>query len=88
MSEKITRYLLSEIKTIRVVCKRCKGVVETSIENASDALSGQLTCRFCNADFEKPDHSRYNPFKHLEMIAEAFEKMEPDIEVQFVFPAD
>ena len=88
MSEKITRYLLSEIKTIRVVCKKCGGVVEMPILSASDALTSQMTCRFCNADFERLDLSKYDPFKNLEIIAEAFAKMEKVIEVQFVFAGD
>lgn len=89
MSERIIRFLLSEVKTLRIICKRCKAVVETPLESSSDALGDGLTCRFCNKPVKRgSDHPRFNPFESLEAATKAFKEMESDLEVQFVFPGD
>lgn len=87
MSEHIIRFLLSEIKTVRVVCKKCGAVIETPIEKAGDALASGRRCRFCNNDLGDPNHPNSDPLRGLAAVAESLTSME-NVEVHFVFPGD
>jgi hypothetical protein len=51
LSEKASRVLLSEIKTVRVICQKCKTVVEVPVEKLG-AMFKSGECRFCSQSFK------------------------------------
>ena len=85
MSEKIIRYLMSEVQNVRIVCRSCKAVVETTLESAAEALTQGHRCRFCNAEIPFSDTPRYNPLYELALVAEALKRAEKQLEVHLVF---
>lgn len=50
MSERLLRVLLSEIKTLRIVCQKCKTVVEVPVEKLDTKFTNGA-CRFCGETF-------------------------------------
>lgn len=58
MSERVLKFLLSELKVMRVVCPTCKGVVEVSIDKAPAAFI-QTGCRLCEAGLGIPLGNNY-----------------------------
>ncbi len=89
MSETTTRYRISEIDAVRVVCKHCENVVETSLGKLADVFrksGNDYMCRFCNAEVKLSDPLRFDPFHSLNEVAKAFASVTDDIEIQLVFP--
>jgi hypothetical protein len=94
MSETILKIQLSELETLRIVCKKCKAAIEMPI-SMLDRRKGQnqrdLPCPGCGfvirvgrADAE------HGPIEDgLDLLVEAWEKLEPlkgNFDVQFVLP--
>jgi hypothetical protein len=84
MSEKIFRFLLSELKSLRAICKQpgCGGVVELPL----DAISGKKTsirCPVCDNPLQQP-----TPNNHLANLAKAIESVTTSgvADVEFSLP--
>jgi hypothetical protein len=87
MSEHLFRFLLSELTTVRIVCAKCGGVIETSI----DKLSKVKRCPTCPADFrDYTNHMRDDDRPSLFAdLAETLKKAQSHkglAEVEFVLP--
>lgn len=54
MSKHLLSFLLSELKTLRVICKQpgCGFVVEVGLERFLANQSAFVQCRFCGKEFE------------------------------------
>ena len=83
MSEKLFRFLLNELKTIRVHCGHCSVTVEIEI----DLLEQKFKTRSCPVCQEKFELDRvpndYNPFRELAKVAEFFEAVKDQVTVEF-----
>jgi len=87
MSEKLFKFLLSEFKTLRVVCKKCKTVVELDV--ASLAAAGlPYKCPGPGCQEVLPwmgGIDRTNPLQELARAMLALETCK-SVEVQLIVP--
>jgi hypothetical protein len=89
MSVNMIRIDISELKTIRVICKSCrKGVVEMSVENLQHALTSKGRCRFCDHDI-MAGMSNPTPLMRFQeaFISLVQLKREIDIEIEIPTPS-
>jgi hypothetical protein len=85
MSDKLLKFLVTELLTVRVGCKKCgRAVVELSIDRLHEALDGG-ECRFCHYKFH--DAAAPDPFNNLRMALDELRGMKDKLEVSFVLPA-
>lgn len=86
MSEKLFRFLMDELKTVRVHCKACGGTVELEITKLDSRFLANH-CPLCNVDLEwsKAPHD-YNPFKELGKLARYFQGIKDKAQVEFTLP--
>jgi hypothetical protein len=79
MSEHILTILLSELSTLRIRCKACGQVVETSI----DKLTRQTSqCRLCQADLGAEGLA--DAFRKFAAGLQALQKDAPEAELSFI----
>lgn len=86
MGETILRIKLSELKTIRIVCKKCGTVVEFPTERAGARYKGwNGECRDCKTPFVS---SKTPEFEGFAALSAAFENLTnvADMEVEFIIP--
>jgi hypothetical protein len=93
MSEKLLRFLLSELKTVRVICngkvngKSCGMIYEMSIESLSNHIDH---CPVCHQKFIFPKpgipNGTIHPLANLADAIEELERRRDGFEVQFVLP--
>jgi hypothetical protein len=86
MSRKLLAFLLSELETVRIVCKGCSAVTEMTTEKASGKFE-RPHCPVCNTAFFKiiPGQGQYNPlFNLLQAITEM--KRFTTVDVEFTLP--
>jgi hypothetical protein len=87
LSEKLFKFLLSELSTIRVQCRKCKGTAEVSLENLTRAVRedpGQdCICPFCKESFYTSD-KRGGPLHALVYAINTLAGYSEKIEIQFV----
>jgi hypothetical protein len=83
MSETILRVLLSELETIRIKCKNCGLVYETTVTNLCNGYH-LPKCAHCKTVWERP----LIPDTSFEIFAKALKAMLADssIEIEFVIP--
>jgi hypothetical protein len=82
MSEKCFKFLLSELKNVRIRCHTCQAVVEIPIEQLHQRFSSGF-CHVCQTSLQPPQS---NGFYHL---AEAIRKLVPleeIVTVEFMIP--
>ena len=80
MSEKMLRVQLSELATVRVVCKKCnRGVIEVPLARLGMALD-HGACRLCNHEFF-PD-TKPNRLGDLQLAIEELNQLR-DLGVEF-----
>lgn len=84
MSRKLLAFLLSELQTVRVICKKCEVVTEMTADKASGKFqSGR--CPVCEEWFYNPGSTGFNPlFELLKMIQET--KRITTFDVEFTLP--
>jgi hypothetical protein len=96
MSEKLLRFLLlSEIKTVRLKCKRpdCDGVVEIPIARLEKRFPCD-SCSVCKAPFEVTGQGLLGSMQFvnwLSVLAQAVAALNKDsvqVDVEFVLPAE
>ena len=95
MSEKLLRFfLLSEIKTVRLVCKHegCKAIVEIPLSDLENRFSGGC-CAVCKASWGVADQNRPGPregINWLRILSQTVSELNMEtvmVEVEFVLPA-
>jgi hypothetical protein len=84
MSEKVLRFLLSELETVRLICRNCKIVIEMPTSKLADTDSG-ISCPTCRAFFPKGQNKEED---HLGDLARAIWGLKNlGQEIEFVIPA-
>lgn len=89
MSEKLFKFLLSELKTVRLVCNnpRCGAVIELTVERMR-AKCEFAQCFVCKEDFFGPHGSQLNPLTKLADAILEMQKHTKAIEIEFVMPEE
>lgn len=87
MSDRVLKFLLSELKTVRIICPHCEAVAEMPIDRLATRFETERKCLGCGESYGFGDHG--NPLDRLgKVIAEFFALQRntkfPDIE--FVLP--
>ena len=84
MSEKLLKLLLSDLRTIRIVCRKCGAAVEIPIDCIGN--TGEVFCPGCPTD--KKTVLRYAKRDDLVNLAAAIIglKQAKDVEIEFVVP--
>ena len=90
MSRKLFAFLLSELKTVRIICPHCGSVSEVALDQI-DARFGGAVCHFCTNNLGFSEHQN-----HLVALAKAIANLQEiqkkaagmAIEVEFVLPGD
>jgi hypothetical protein len=86
MSRKLLAFLMSELKTVRIICQQdgCGVIAEIPIEELDSKMSGP-NCLFCKRPFTAvPD----NPFVLLAKAARKFKLCSNEVQIEFVIPDD
>ncbi len=85
MSKTLFSFLLSELKTVRILCreKKCGGIFELPIDALF--LKRPIECPFCEA---KWGDGQNNPLKDLAHILEKLGGMSQLFDVEFVLPGE
>ena len=89
MSEKLLRFLLSELNIVRIRCRNpeCRTIVEIPIEDLGNPNVSYAHCEFCHADFN-PTHGDTIPLNVLGKALNDFRKLKAVVDLEFVLPAD
>lgn len=87
MAEAILRIPLTELQTIRLVCKRdnCGGVAEIPTMRL-DAIVGQVRCPSCGQTFNAKQVGSMNALKGLGLVIKSL-ATEEGFAVEFVVPS-
>ena len=83
MSRKLLAFLLSELNTVRILCRKCSAVAEMPL--ADLGRQPGHACRFCNAPFSLPPKNP-GPFAALAQAIGELQKMNSAVDVEFVLP--
>src|SRR5437870_13180410 len=91
MSETILKILLSELQTLRIVCKSCGAVVEMRVGSFDrKGKQGEMRCPGCNIEIRvgRADQNHAPPADALDSLADAWKKLAamPNVDIQFVVP--
>ena len=88
MSEKLLKFLLSELKIIRVRCQSqlCGAIIEVPAAKVAEMFK-HLCCPICNANL-LPERAVTGPnaFQQLAGAIDAFNKNANHIQIEFVIP--
>jgi hypothetical protein len=84
MSEKLLKLLLSDLNTIRIVCRHCGAAMEVPVERLGNA--GDVFCPGCPVD--KKTVLRSARGDDLAALAAAIVRLKQakDVEIEFVVP--
>jgi hypothetical protein len=84
MSEKLLKLLLSDLTSIRIVCRKCGAAVEVPIDRLGNA--GDVYCPGCPRD--EKTVLRYAKRDDLINLAAAITQLKQakDVEIEFVVP--
>ena len=84
MSEHLLRILLTELSTVRLVCKSkdCGAVTEVSLDQLAFRF-GDVRCPVCHADFGEADASG-NPLKNFALAVRALQSRSKLLEAEFI----
>lgn len=83
MSRKLLAFLLSELSTVRVLCKKCGGVIEFPCEKLAFYFQSPK-CPLCRHDFGPSDDD--NPFAAIAKAVATFKLIHGQVDVEFVLP--
>jgi hypothetical protein len=92
VSRKLLAFLLSELTTVRVICKvqGCRSIVEVPLDRLWEIFQTQNRCRFCGQ--ELVDNSfgltKLEGKNHFQLLAFALEKFKDNskVDIEFVIP--
>lgn len=85
MSERIWRFFLNELATIRIHCQACSGVIEWPIEKARSSFAQKNHCPLCLEEFGGPDNGP-PPLHELAKAMEWLKRTEDRVKVEFILP--
>jgi hypothetical protein len=85
MSRRLLAFLLSELKTVRLICQnpKCGRVAEMTPEKLA---VGNHQCAFCNFDFAETGRPTVIPLDMLGKAILAAQAIEKQVQVEFVIP--
>ena len=88
VSRKLLAILLSELQTIRLICKRhnCGGIFEVAASSLASMRSPPI-CPLCGHPFVNPTSQHQSHIGELARVMVAVGQA-PDVEVEFVIPDD
>jgi hypothetical protein len=78
--QKISSVPLTDLKTLRITCRKCGGVIEVPIQSAGNASSNG-GCRLCGNQFALPRD--LNKMTVLAEAIDAITKQENEFTVEF-----
>jgi hypothetical protein len=84
VSRKLLAFLLSELKTVRILCKKegCRGIIEVSIEDLPGKLDG-CQCPFCKTSFRLANEDN---FALLAKAIGNLARISDKVDVEFILP--
>lgn len=87
MSRKLFAFLLSELKTVRLVCQRagCGGVLELTVKRLAENPPAPA-CPLCRTEWFGPVGMSANPLAQLAAAAQAVAANAGSVQVEFVLP--
>ena len=87
MSERLFKFLLSELKTIRVHCQvpGCGVVIEVPVDQL-DQKFGTMRCPVCQQQLYAPTERGENPFVSLASAMRLFRSDATRAQIEFVLP--
>ena len=88
MSRKLLAFLLSELRTVRIVCKGCAAVLEVPIEKLGNSVA-TCECKVCGQSFPRlKDAENRGPFWQLGQAIQQFRTHEAVVDIEFILPDD
>lgn len=89
MSRRLFAFLLSELKTIRIICSGCKGVSEVEIDQVRQYFSNP-DCRYCRKPLGFASHNNVltqmaNAIADIQTLQKG---TEGTAKIEFVLPDD
>ena len=90
MARRLFALLMSELETIRIVCHKCGGAAEVTLERLAQRKDAR--CQLCGEDFKPPETGNpgqqviQNPYALLAMAAIAIRERKELAEVELVVP--
>lgn len=87
MSEKLFRFLLSEIRTVRLVCQNpeCGGVAEVPITRMGNTPAVN-ECRICSRHYFSGQLEHNNPIMKLAAAIRELQDKTTDVKIGFSLP--
>ena len=85
MSRKQFFFMLSELKTVRFICKKCGAVAEMNIGQI-DMSFGNPSCKACSTAYDGASTSFINTLTKLGKTLEAAQADSLGCEIEFVLP--
>ena len=85
MSRKLFVFLLSELKTVRFICKKCGAVAEMNIDKIDQSF-GAPSCKGCSAPYDGANTNHINALTRLGKALEAAQAGSLGCEIEFVLP--
>ena len=87
MSRRLLVFLLSELATLRVVCRRpgCGGVTEMPLDRVA-ARFADPRCPVCQGELLPGNAAGANPLTQLARAAVALQAHAANVDVEFVLP--
>ncbi len=89
MSKKLLSFLISELTTVRFVCKNaaCGMVVEMTVDDLIQGKGRQQACAFCQSSFD-PHKRATAPITELARAIGALKAAASVVDVEFVLPGE
>jgi hypothetical protein len=86
MSRRLLAFLLSELKTVRIICKNptCQGAVEIPVEHLGSRMA-EPSCRICGHPFQ-PFAQGTNGFSILARAIQLLQQHADQGDVEFILP--
>jgi hypothetical protein len=82
MSEKILKVLLSDLHTVRVLCKQCRAIVELSLEDLAKKYQSGY-CPICKACLVAPSD---NTIVDLSNAIRGLQELHQHLNIEFLLP--
>ena len=90
MSKKLFAFLLSELKTVRIICKHdnCGVVVEVPVDKLNDKFggSGAVKCIHCGRLLTEFSIAAVNPFSMVHHAIIESQRKDAKFDIEFVLP--
>ncbi len=86
MSETVLKFLVSELRIVRIICQnnKCAAVVETTVDDLDRYFRGWC-CPLCKEPFRHDDLGN-NFLTELQNALRGLKKIQDKVQVEFVLP--